>query len=78
MALHLQKRLDLIQSQVLPVAHGDKFIECAQQLKRVLKDLTLLQAFADATHHLSKKVKRIDVLENVRLTVGNQNHVELF
>lgn len=76
MAFHFKKGLDLAQGQVLPVAQSDKLIEGAKQLVGISKDLPLVQAFADARHNLGKKVQRIDVLQDVGLPIGDENHVK--
>ena len=77
MALHFKKCLDLAQGQVLPIAQSNKLIEGAEQLVGISKNLPLVQAFADARHNLGKKVQGVDVLQNIGLTVGDKNHVEL-
>lgn len=74
--LHLQESLDLRQRQVLPVAQRHQLIECAQQLEGIAGDLPLVQGLANAGGHLGKQVQAVDVLENVRLTVGDQDDVQ--
>ena len=76
MAFHFKKRLDLAQGQVLPVAQSNKLIKGAEQLVGISKNLPLVQAFADASHNLGKKVQRIYVLQDVGLPVGDENHVK--
>lgn len=76
-ALHLQEGLDLADGQVLPVAESDQLIEGAEQLVGISEDLTLVQAPASAGNHLGEEVERIDVLKDVGLLVGNENHVQL-
>ncbi len=76
-AFHLQERLDLADGQVLPIAEGDQFIERAEQLVGILEDFPLIQTLAGARDNLGEEMERIDVLEDVRLLVGDQDHVEL-
>src|SRR5436190_120832 len=77
MALHLEKRLDLTNGQVLAVPEGDELVEGAEDVEGMLENLALVQAFAYAADDLGEEVERIDVLENVGLLVGDENHVEL-
>ena len=76
-AFHLQERLDLADGQVLPIAEGDQFIERAEQLESILEDFPLVQTLAGARDNLGEEMERIDVLEDVGLLVGDQDHVEL-
>lgn len=75
--LHLKERLDLSKGEVLPVAQCDQFVKGAEQLKGVFEDFSLVQAAADAGNNLRKQVERVNVLENIALTVGDEDHVEL-
>jgi hypothetical protein len=75
--LHLEEGLDLADSQVFPVTEGDQLVEGAKQLVGILEDLPLVQALARASDHLGEEVKGIDVLQNVGLLVGDEDHVEL-
>jgi hypothetical protein len=75
--LHLEESLDLVDSQVLPVTKSNQLIEGAKQLVGILEDLPLVQALARASDHLGEEVKGINVLENVGLLVGDEDHVEL-
>lgn len=77
MALHLEEGLDLTDGQVLPVTQGDQLVEGAEQLEGVLQDLPLLQALASTGDDLSKEMQGVDVLEDVRLAVRDEDHVEL-
>lgn len=77
MALHLHKGLDLRHGQVLAVTLRDQLVKGAEQVKGVLGDLALVQRPAHACHHLRKEVQRVDILQNVGLEVGDENHVEL-
>jgi len=76
-ALHLQEGLDLADGQVLPVAQGDQLIKGTEQLVGISEDLALIKALAGAGDDLGKEVEGIDVLEDVGLFVGNEDHVEL-
>ena len=76
MAFHFKKGLDLAQGQVLPVAQSNKLIEGAEQLVGISKNLSLIQAFADARYNLGKKVQRVDILQDVGLPIRDENHVE--
>ena len=77
MTLHFKKRLDLTDRQVLPIPKGDELVEGAEDVEGMLKDLALVQALAYAADDLGEQVKRVDVLENVGLLVGDEHHVEL-
>lgn len=77
MALHLQEGLDLADGQVLPVSQGDQLVESAEQLIGILDDLPFVQALARAGDNLGEEMERIDVLEDVGLAVGDEDHVEL-
>lgn len=76
MTLHLQEGLDLRQRQVLSVPQRHQFIERTQQLKGIAQNLPLVQALADAGGHLGKQVETVDILKDVRLTVGDQDDVQ--
>lgn len=77
MTFHLQEGLDLTNGQILPVTQGDQLIEGAEQLEGILQDLALLQALASTGDDLGKEMQRVDVLEDVGLAVGDEDHVEL-
>ena len=53
------------------------FIKGAQKLISIAQDLSLVQGFAKTADNLGKKVQRINVLQDVRLPVGDENHVKL-
>lgn len=74
---HIKEGLDLAESEVLPVTHSDEFIEGAEQLKCIAQNLPFVQALADASNNLGEQVKRINVLQNVGLAVGDEDHVKL-
>lgn len=76
-ALHLQERLDLAQRQVFPVPQSDQLVKGAQQLVGIAQDLALVEAAAEAAGDLCKQMQGINVLKNVGLEVGDQDHVEL-
>lgn len=77
MRFHIKEGLDLAKGEVLPVAHGDEFIKGAKQLECIAQNLPLVQALADAGNNLGEKVERINVLQNVGLAVGDEDHVQL-
>lgn len=77
MTLHVQEGLDLAQCKVLAVSQSDQLVKGTEQLECVAQDLPLVQAPAYARDNLSEKVKGVDVLEDVRLAVGDQDHVQL-
>lgn len=77
MTLHIQERPDLTERQVLPVAQRHQFIKGAQQLVSIPDYFPLIQAFASARNDLGEKVERVNVLEDVGLLVGDEDHVEL-
>lgn len=77
MTLHLEEGLDLADGQVLPVTQGDQLIESAQKLERIVDNFPLIQALACAGNDLGEEVQGVDVLEDVGLAVGDENHVKL-
>lgn len=76
MAFHLQEGLDLAERQVFSVPERDKLVEGAEQLVGILHNLSLVQGLAGARHDLGEEVKGIDVLQDVALSVGDEDHVE--
>ena len=77
MTLHLQECLDLADGQILPVTQSDQLVEGAEEFVGISEDLALVQALASASNDLGEKVKRVDILENVGLLVGDEHHVKL-
>lgn len=77
MTLHLQERLDLADCQVFPVTKCDQLIEGAEQLVGILEDFPLVQALARGGNNLGKEMKRVNVLEDVGLAIGDEDHVQL-
>ena len=77
MTLHVKEGLDLTQGEILPIAQGHKFIESAQEFECIPKNFPLVQTLADAADDLREEMKGVNVLQDVRLPVGDQNHVEL-
>ena len=77
MGLHLEESLDLADGQVLAVAQGDQLIESAEQFVGISEDFALVQTLACAGDHLGKEMERVDVLQNVGLAVGDEDHVQL-
>lgn len=76
MTLHVKECLDLANGQILAVTKGDELIKSTEQLVGVLNNLALVQALTGASDHLCKQVQRVDVLQNIRLAVGDENHVK--
>lgn len=77
MTLHFQECLDLRERQVLPIPEGHQLVVCAEQFERIAQDLPLVQALANTGSHLSKEMKAVDILQDVRLAVCDQDDVEL-
>lgn len=77
MAFHLQEGLDLAERQVFPVPEGDKLVEGAEQLVGILHNLPLVQGLACARNDLGEEVEGIDVLQDIALSVGDEDHVKL-
>lgn len=62
MRLHFEEGLDLVQGQVLPVSHGDEFVEGAEQLEGIAEDLAFVGFLAYRSDHLSEEVQAVNVL----------------
>lgn len=77
MTLHLQKRLNLTDGEILPIPKRDQLIEGAEEIEGMFEDLALVQALANAANYLGEEVERVNVLEDVRLFVRNEHHVKL-
>lgn len=77
MTLHFQECLNLRKGQVLSITQCHQFIECAQQLEGIAEDFPLIQALANAGGHLGEQMKTVDILKDIRLTVGDQDNVQL-
>ena len=77
MTFHLQKCLDLTDRQVLSVTQCDKLVEGRKKLVCILQDFPLIQGLAGAGNDLGEEVQRVDVLEDIRLAVGDEDHVKL-
>jgi hypothetical protein len=75
--LHVKEGLDLAHGQVLAVAESNDLVKGRQQLKRVLEDLALVERLAYRRDNLGEEVQRVDVLQNVGLQVGDEDHVQL-
>lgn len=75
--LHLEEGLDLVDRQVLPVTKGDQLIEGTEQFVGILQDFPLVQALARASNDLGEEVEGVNVLEDIGLFIGDENHVEL-
>lgn len=76
-ALHFEECLDLADGQVFSVTESDELIKGAEQLVCILDDFALVEGLACASDDLGKQVQGVDVLEDVGLAVGNEDHVEL-
>jgi len=76
-AVHLEEGLDLANGEVLSVSQGNQLVEGAEQFVGILQYLALVQALACTRDHLGEEMQGVDVLENVGLPVGNEDHVEL-
>jgi hypothetical protein len=77
MTLHVKEGLDLANGQVLTVAESDKLVKSTEQFVGILEDFALVEALACAGNYLGKQVQGVDVLENVGLSIGDENHVKL-
>lgn len=77
MRLHLKEGLDLADGQVLPVTKGHQLVKGAEKFVGILDNLPLVEALACAGDNLREQVEGVDVLEDVRLSVGDEDHVEL-
>jgi hypothetical protein len=73
--LHLDERLDLAEGQVLAVSERDQLVESAQKLICISGDFPLVKALACAGDNLSEQVEGVDVLQDVGLAVGDEDHV---
>ena len=76
MTLHLQECLDLADCKIFPIPLGDQLVKGAEKFVGILKNLPLIQCLACAGDDLCEKVERVDVLEDVGLSVGDENHVQ--
>lgn len=77
MTLHLQKGLDLAHGKVLSVSKCDKFIKCTEKFVGISDNLSLIESSACAGDNLGEQVEGVDILEDVGLLVGDEDHVEL-
>lgn len=77
MTLHIKECLDLTDGQILPISQGNELIKCAEEFVSILEDFTLVKTLACASDDLGEEVQGVDVLENVGLAVGDENHVKL-
>lgn len=77
MALHLEEGLNLADGKVLPVTKGDQLIKGTEKLIGIPENLPFVQALAGARHNLGKEVEGVDVLQNVGLAVGDEDHIQL-
>lgn len=76
MTLHFEEGLDLADGQVLSVSQSDKLVECTEQLVCIPQDFSLIQALACTCDDLCEKMEGVDVLQDVRLAVGDEDHVQ--
>lgn len=77
MTLHLKKCLDLAQRKVFAIAQCNQLVKCAEQFISIAKYFSLIQAFAYASDNLRKEMERVDVLQDIRLSIGDEYHVKL-
>lgn len=77
MTFHLQEGLNLTDGQVLPVSQCNELIEGTKQLISILYNFPFVQALASTGNNLGEKMQGVDVLEDIGLAVGNEDHVEL-
>lgn len=77
MTFHLQEGLDLAEGQVLSVSQCDELVESAEQLVGIFHDLPFVQGSARAGNDLGEEMEGVDVLQDVALSVGYEDHVEL-
>lgn len=77
MTFHLEEGLDLADSEVLAVTEGHQLVEGAKQFVGISEDFALVEAPAGAGDNLGEKVEGVDVLKNVGLLVGDEDHVQL-
>ena len=78
MTLHLEHIAHLHVIDLLPIAQAHDLVECAQQLKRVFQNLALLRGPANVGDDAGEEVEGLDVLEDVRRLVGDEEDVEVF
>jgi hypothetical protein len=76
-AFHLEECLDLAKREVLAVAEGDKFVKGAEEFVGISDDFPLIEASTGTGDDLGKQVERIDVLQDIGLAIGDEDHIEL-
>jgi hypothetical protein len=77
MALHLTVLLDLEHGGVLLVPQGNDFIKGKNEVEGTQgHGLLLQQALAELRHQLGHEAQRLQVLQDVALLVGHQQHVQ--
>lgn len=77
MRLHLEDGSDLCEVDILPVSQGYDLVECTEKLKAVSKDGCFVKGSADVGSDAGEEMKGVDVLENVRVLVGDEDHIEV-
>jgi len=77
MTLHVKKSLDLAECEILSVAQRDQLVKCTEQLERIAKNLPFVQALAYAAYYLCEKMQGVDVLQDIRLAIRDEDHVQL-
>lgn len=77
MTLHLHECLDLAHCEVFAVSQRYKLIKRAEELVSVSDNFPLVESSACAGDNLGEEVQRIDVLKDIGLAIGDENHVKL-
>jgi hypothetical protein len=77
-ALHLEHAPDLHEVDILAIALADDLVKRAEDVEGVLQNLALVRAPADVGHYACEQVEGVDVLEDVRRLVCDENYIEVF
>lgn len=77
MTLHIKERPDLAERQILTVPQSHQLVKGAEQLVGIPENFPLIQALTRASDNLSEEMERINILQDVGLAVGDEDHVEL-
>lgn len=75
--LHVEECPNLAERQILTVAQSHQLIKGAEEVVGIPENLPLVQALAGTGDDLREQVERVDILQDVRLAVGDEHHVEL-
>ena len=76
MTLHLQYVPHLDQRHLFSVAHTDDLIKCTEQIKSILEDFAFFCISAHIRHDAGDQMQRLNVLEDIRGLVRNQEDVQ--